>query len=561
MNNMAKRSVRIALILLLCNLAPNLDAQNITSWASGLTKPIGIASAGDTRLFIVEQAGLIKILDGKNNVLPAPFLNVKDIVLSGGERGLLNLAFHPNYKSNGLFYIYYTNLNGDVDISEYTVSNDPNVANPTGSVILTIPHPHFANHNGGGLAFGPDGYLYLAVGDGGSGGDPNENAQNLGLLLGKILRIDVTGSQEPQLIDFNNAADIASWNVKKGVWDTISGSLHTETNKKSEIISNIVSCKGTLEVDLKPQTAGARISLLMCYQDNQNYTEIRLLEDKDKIHMRRFSNGKKTADEKANLPISIQAFTHLRVTFDGSQFLLFVGSATDPLIRMPSGASAGGGPGIRVKSVKGVAAVADIDNLQVTSPYGIPPTNPFVGNSAARDEIWAYGLRNPWRISFDRLTGDLFVGDVGQNCYEEVDFQGSNDSGGRNYGWDVAEGRMCYDEPGGSACNLPPSGCGFASFDGPILIYDHNDGAVCAVTGGYRYRGSAVSSLSGKYLFGDFCAGRVYAASENAGNWNVNFAKPLFDIENFSVTTFGEDASGELYFADAANGILYKITP
>lgn len=537
----------------------SIFAQSITSWASGLGKAVSIVSAGDSRLFIVEQAGLIKIVDGRNNVLPTPFLDVSEIILKGGERGLLNLAFHPNYASNGLFYIYYTSLNRDITVAEYSVSSDRNIADPNGTVIISISHRDFANHNGGGLKFGPDGFLYLSTGDGGSGGDPSENAQNLGLLLGKILRIDV-GSQTPQTIDFNGPADIALWDINKGSWNVASGNLTTTTTNKAEIVSDLPSCNGTLKVDLTPVTPGTRISLLVCYLDNKNYTEIRLLEDKDKMYIRQFSNNKKVADKKANLSIETGDVTHLKVTFDGRQFQIFTTADINPLLTMESGGPAAGSPGVRVKSIKDASAIANIDNLEITTPYSIPATNPFLGNSAARDEIWAYGLRNPWRFTFDRLTGDMIIGDVGQNCYEEVNFESASSSGGVNYGWDFIEARRCYDEPSGGDCNLP-STCGIGNFGSPILVYDHTDSAVCSVTGGYRYRGSAISSLSGKYIFGDFCSGRVYVATENGGNWNVNVSKPLFDIVDFSLSSFGEDSSGELYFTDSATGQIYKIVP
>jgi glucose/arabinose dehydrogenase len=552
----ARLKLCLAIIFLLIHAAA-LHAQKISTWATGLNKPVGIVSAGDNRLFIVEQGGLIKIVNGQNHVLADPFLNVRNKIATGGERGLLNLAFHPNYANNGLFYIYYTNLNGNIDIAQYKVSSDPNIANPTGTVILSIPHPNFGNHNGGGMNFGPDGFLYLSLGDGGGGGDPSENAQNLGILLGKILRIDVNNAQAPKIVDFNEPGDIATWNIKKGDWTITGGSLNTTTNKKAEIISDLVGCRGTMEVDVNPQTIGTRISILACYQDNKNFIEIRMLQDKGRVILRQFSEGKKIADEKVDFPVTIQQSTHLRFTFDGSQYLLFVGSETNPLLRMAAQGSSGGGPGIRVKSTKGIAAEADIDNLRITSPYGIPATNPFVG-SAGRDEIWAYGLRNPWRFTFDRKTGDLFIGDVGQKCFEEVNFEPASSPGGVNYGWDVVEGRKCYDEPSGGNCNLP-STCGIGNFKGPILVYGHDDAAICAVTGGYRYRGSAIPSLSGKYIFGDYCSGRVYVATESAGSWS--FGKPLFNITSSSVTSFGEDDTGEIYFTDAASGIIYRITP
>ena len=286
---------------------------------TGLSSPVGITHAGDGsgRLFIVLQGGRIVIFDGVK-ILSSPFLDITSVVSSGGERGLLGLAFHPNYVGNGSFYVNYTNTAGDTVIARYSVSANPNQADPTSAdILLTIPQP-FSNHNGGQLHFGPDGYLYIGIGDGGSGGDPQNNGQDLGTLLGKILRIDV-----------------------------------------------------------------------------------------DK------------------------------------------------------------GP-----------------------PYAIPPDNPFFGpGDGALDEIWAWGLRNPWRFSFDRLTGDMFIGDVGQNSWEEVDFQPASSAGGENYGWRLMEGNSCYN---------PATNCNDSTLTLPILVYDHTVG--CSVTGGYRYRGSKNPALDGFYL-------------------------------------------------------------
>jgi len=343
---------------------------------TGLSSPVDITHAGDGsgRLFIVLQGGRIVIFDGVQ-ILSPPFLDITSLVSSGGERGLLGAAFHPNYVGNGFFYVSYTDTTGDSVIARYSVSLDPNLAGPaSGGIILTIPQP-FSNHNGGQLHFGPDGYLYIGVGDGGSGGDPQNNGQDLGTLLGKILRIDVDSGL----------------------------------------------------------------------------------------------------------------------------------------------------------------------------PFTIPPDNPFVGIVGAREEIWSYGLRNPWRFSFDRLTGDMFIGDVGQGSWEEVDFQPANSTEGENYGWRLMEGNSCFN---------PATNCNNGTLTLPILVYNHSVG--CSVTGGYLYRGSKNPNLNGLYLYGDFCTGLIWGAQEDGlGGWNTTV---LLDT-NFSISTFGEDESGEIYFAhlSATNGAIYKV--
>jgi len=273
------------------NAAPQIE---LTPIVSGINSPLAITHAGDGsgRLFITLQVGRILIHDGQQ-VLPSPFLDIGALVSTDGERGLLSAAFHPNYVSNGFVYVNYTDLNGDTVVARYTVSADPNVADPASAVILlTISQP-FANHNGGQLQFGPDGYLYIGTGDGGGGGDPSNNAQNLNSLLGKMLRIDVNA-----------------------------------------------------------------------------------------------------------------------------------------------------GPS-----------------------YGIPPNNPFIGDPAALPEIWALGLRNPWRFSFDRLTGDLWIADVGQANLEELNIQTASSAGGENYGWRLMEGDSCFN---------PASGCNDGSLTLPVLQYDHS---------------------------------------------------------------------------------------
>jgi glucose/arabinose dehydrogenase len=360
------------LALILAAVVSQADPQiTLQPVANGLTNLVSITHAGDSRLFITLQNGLVMIHDG-SGVLPEPFLDVRNLVLSGGERGLLSIAFHPQYAQNGFFYVNYTNLNGHTVIARYSVSaQNPNRANHSATPILTINQP-FANHNGGQLQFGPDGFLYIGMGDGGSGGDPGNRAQNLADLLGKMLRIDVDGA----------------------------------------------------------------------------------------------------------------------------------------------------------------------------SPYAVPPSNPFVGQAGARAEIWSYGLRNPWRFSFDRATGDLWIADVGQGTWEEVDFQPATSIGGENYGWRRMEGSHCFN---------PPSNCDTSNLVLPVIEYDHSFG--CSVTGGYVYRGTSNARLIGQYIYGDFCSGRIFGAVHTA---NGTVTRQLLDVP-FNISTFGEDLAGEVYVGDYSNGILYRL--
>jgi glucose/arabinose dehydrogenase len=348
----------------------------LTPVASGLERVVALANAGDGsgRLFVVEQVGRIRILDG-GQVRPVPFLDISPLVSCCSERGLLSAAFHPQHETNGAFYVFYTNTSGDLVLARYLVSADPNVANPaSGAVLLTIPHPTYANHNGGQVAFGADGRLYLSTGDGGGGGDPDDNGQDLGSLLGKVLRLAVDGG----------------------------------------------------------------------------------------------------------------------------------------------------------------------------TGYSIPPDNPFVSTPGARPEIWSYGLRNPWRITFDRRTGDQLVADVGQSNREEVNFEPAG-TGGRNYGWVRMEGSLCY---------RPSTGCNDGTLTLPVLEYSHALG--CSVTGGYRYRGRAAAGLDGVYFFGDYCSGRVWGGlQDGAGAWT---SVELADTPH-NISTFGEDEDGELYLvAFGASSTLYRMT-
>jgi len=375
----ADLAISLALLLAPDPLGAQL-ALDLTPVASGLDRPLALVDpgGGSGRLFVVEQTGeILVVADG--SILPTPFLDLDPLSNCCGERGVLGLAFHPDHAANGLFYVAYTDLADDLVVARYAVSaGDADVADTaTASILLTVPQP-FANHNGGNLVFGPDGYLYVGVGDGGDGGDPGNRAQDLGELLGKILRLDVNG--------------------------------------------------------------------------------------------------------------------------------------TDPGLE-----------------------------------YAIPPDNPFVGADDARDEIWARGLRNPWRFSFDRDSGDLWIGDVGQSQWEEIDLQPASSSGGENYGWRLMEASSCFD---------PPSSCNDGSLVLPVLEYDHDDG--CSVTGGFRYRGTAHPRLRGVYLYADYCDGTIWGTVPRCdGAW----VSQVVLASGLNVGSFGEDAAGELWVADLANdnGVLYSI--
>ncbi|MFQ5666965.1 MAG: PQQ-dependent sugar dehydrogenase [Candidatus Binatia bacterium] len=352
--------------------------------ASGLSQPLFVTapSRDVSRLFVVEKTGTIRILQW-GTLLPRPFLDIRSQVSSGSEQGLLGLAFHPDYASNGRFFVDYTDTSGNTVVAQYRVSADPDVAVPNASIILEVQQP-FANHNGGDIAFGPDGFLYVGLGDGGSGGDPHRNAQNRDTFLGKLLRIDVDS-----------------------------------------------------------------------------------------------------------------AF-----------------------------------------------------------PYTSPPTNPFAGSTPGLDAIWAFGLRNPWRFSFDRQNGDLYIADVGQNRFEEIDYQPGSSTGGENYGWNVVEGS--------GHCFRPPSGCDQAGLKLPILEYSHSEG--CSVTGGYVYRGCKMPDLQGTYFYADFCTGfiRTFVVLRGAAtNLQDRTAQltPAGGPTIGSISSFGEDARGEIYICDLDDGEVFKIVP
>jgi hypothetical protein len=383
---MTARRALAALVIavLLCASAPLFSAIQLTTVLTGLSSPLFVGHAGDgsDRLFVVERGGLIKVLQpGASS--PTVFLDIRAKVLAGGEQGLLGLAFHPDHESNGRFFVFYTRP-GDqaLVIAEYGLTTNPNVADPDETIILVIPHPTNANHNGGMLEFGPDGFLYIGVGDGGGADDVPNNAQSLDVLLGKILRIDI-----------------------------------------------------------------------------------------------------------------------------------------DP----PAGSGA---------------------------VYVSPPTNPFFGMAGAREEIFAYGLRNPWRFSFDRLTGQQWVADVGQGAREEVDTPIVN---GGNYGWRVYEGTSCTN-------NDPPL-CDPSAYLFPLFEYTHT-GNRCSITGGYVYRGLQSAVGDGTYVYGDFCTGEIFG-------WDGSTQVTLLDT-SLNISSFGEDESGELYVVGLGGTVsrivsalpcTYAITP
>jgi glucose/arabinose dehydrogenase len=373
--------------------------------ASGFSSPVYLTySPGDfDRLFIVQQNGQIRIRTG-GVTLGTPFLNIgaggSNLIVSGGEQGLLGLAFHPNYQSNGTFYVYYTASGGGANtLARYSVSGNPDVASPVGTVLFSVPDP-FSNHNGGWIAFGPDGYLYIAMGDGGSGNDPNNAGQNLDTMMGKIHRIDVDGA------------------------DGIPGN-----------------------------------------------------DDDDGI----IGNG--------------------------------------------------------------------------IAGYSSPPDNPFFGATPGIDSIWAYGLRNPWRNSFDRLGGDLYIADVGQGAWEEINFQAGGAAGGANYGWRCMEGNSCTGLSG-CTCNSP-------ALTDPIHVYSHGV-SHCSVTGGYVYRGCSIPDLQGAYFFADFCSDTIWTFRYVGGSVTEltnRTAELVPDVGTItSISSFGEDAYGELYILDHA-GEVFKILP
>ncbi|MFG0285971.1 MAG: PQQ-dependent sugar dehydrogenase [Phycisphaerales bacterium JB039] len=367
-------------------------AQDLTTTrvVAGLSSPVWVTAPPSDfdRLFVLEKRGAIRIVrDGA--VLPTPFLDIDPLISGTGERGLLGLAFSPDYRADGEFYVNYTDNAGDTIIARYTVSADPDVADPASAeILLTVDQP-FANHNAGWIAFGPDRMLYIPLGDGGSGGDPGHRAQNPQELLGKVLRLDVLGAPDPGLA------------------------------------------------------------------------------------------------------------------------------------------------------------------------YAIPADNPFVGDPDTRDEIWAIGLRNPWRNDFDPATGDLWIADVGQNELEEINFQPAGSLGGENYGWKCREGTACFS----TAAPYCPSSCAVNPFVDPIHEYSHSQG--CSITGGVVYRGSAIAGLGGTYFFADFCSNRIWslrydgASVQELTDRTAELA-PGGGLSLGSIVSFGRDAVGEIYICDQG-GEIFKI--
>lgn len=356
---------------------PKLQLQQV---ASGLSYPVDITNCGDKRLFIVEQRGRIRIIDSMGVLLSTPFMDIDPRVnSSGNEQGLLGLAFPPDYAQTGYFYVNYIQNNGDTRISRFSVSaNNPNVADPDSEVALLDIDQPYSNHNGGCIKFGPDGYLYIGTGDGGSGGDPQGNGQNKTTFLGKMLRIDVNEPNPPY--------------------------------------------------------------------------------------------------------------------------------------------------------------------------YSIPDDNPFVNQPDYYPEIWAMGMRNPWRFSFDRNTGDMWIADVGQNQWEEIHFEAAG-SGGHNYGWRCYEAEATYNT----------SGCGAESnYVFPIFKYSHTSANGCSVTGGFVYRGSQYPDLYGNYLFADYCSGRWWMTTpDGQGNYNTAV---LANLSAYEYTSFGENMDGELYVTAWSTGKIFKVT-
>ncbi|OAD91253.1 hypothetical protein A7A78_12790 [Aequorivita soesokkakensis] len=346
---------------------------DIELFKDGFSDPLNLQHVNDDRLFVVEQGGKIKIIQGDGTVNPVPYLDISSIISSGNERGLLGLAFHPDYANNGYFYVNYTKPNGDTQVSRFSVdSGNPDLADENSELPIIGYAQPFSNHNGGNLAFGPDGYLYISSGDGGSGGDPGNRAQNIFELLGKLLRID-------------------------------------------------------------------------------------------------------------------------------------------------------------------------IDNPSGGNNYGIPADNPYAGNPdpGIKKEIWAYGLRNPWRFSFDFTENNLWIADVGQNNWEEINRVAGSEAG-LNYGWRCYEGNHPF-----NTANCPPQ----SELTFPIAEYSHSNG--CSITGGYVYRGSAHPEIEGLYFFADYCSGLI---------GSVDSSGSLVDYGDFSGNwvSFGEDANKELYIIDIG-GAIYKI--
>lgn len=372
-----RTAVQIFILLLVSNVLPAQLSIHLSLISNTFGRITDIKNAGDNRLFVVDQAGYIRILNQNSTVNQTPFLDIHTIVNNSGEQGLLGLAFHPQYGQNGYFYVNYVTPDQNTIIARYQVSaGDTSLANPLSETLLLSFSQPYTNHNGGELNFGPDGYLYISSGDGGSGGDPLDKGQDSTSFLGKMLRIDV---------------------------------------------------------------------------DNND-------------------------------------------------------------------------PGLN---------------------YAIPPTNPLAdGPGGNKDEIWSTGLRNPWRFSFDRLTGDLWIGDVGQGLYEEIDLELAGSAGGLNFGWRCYEGNHNYNSTNCAS---------MSAYTFPVYEYAHSLG--CSITGGYVYRGQDYPLIYGRYLYTDYCSGKIWSLRNDSGNW-IN--ELLFENSGGNYTSFGENSVGEMYIGNV-RGELFKI--
>lgn len=398
--SMRRRLLASAAILAGMFVGSSATAQTLSTKlvTSGLTRPIFATHAPDdpTRLFIIEKRGVIRIFNLETGTLNSDqFLNIDSITTGGtstnSEQGLLGLAFHPNYQENGYFYVYYTATagSGDTYVRRYNRGSDADHATTSGALTLLTVNQPYSNHNGGMLAFGPDGYLYIGLGDGGAAGDPGDRSQDVtNQLLGKILRIDVDGG----------------------------------------------------------------------------------------------------------------------------------------------------------------------------TPYAIPADNPYA-SGGGDPEIWSLGLRNPWRFSFDRETGDMWIGDVGQNNREEINFEPFGAAGGLNYGWRCKEGNSCYTSSSGCSCSSP-------SLVDPIYTYGHNSAGGYSITGGYAYRGCAIPELQGTYFFADYATANFWSATPTkGGNFSVQSRTSELRFSSDgggtlgNIASFGEDANGEIYICCQSLGRLYKIIP
>ncbi len=370
-----RRSFLILVLFSLAACTPAGGSHEAVPFIQGLDRPLLLLQApGDAeRFYLLEQSGRVRVATG-DALAGEPFLDLSAEVFDpsargGGERGLLGMAFHPEFESNRRFFVNYTDARGHTRVVEYRAESGERADPSSARLVLKVEQP-YTNHNGGCIEFGPDGFLYIGMGDGGDKGDPDDRAQDLSQLLGKLLRIDVEGAQ----------------------------------------------------------------------------------------------------------------------------------------------------------------------------PYAVPPDNPFVGVEGARPEIWAYGLRNPWRFSFDPDTGDLWIADVGQKAWEEVNFQPAASRGGENYGWRLREGAHCFD---------PPTDCDRPGLVDPVYEYAHATGG-CSITGGYLYRGAAMPALVGKYLFADWCAGKVWAYDPAKDRHEV-VAKKLGPV-----TSFGHDHAGEILVC-TGDGTIYRL--